>query len=386
MNFDFKKFGLIFILIFFFEMVIYIIQFYFPVFFVELGFDAFQIGLLISIGYLVNLFFSTPVGFLCDKMDLRFLAFSSILIFIVFFFGVSYANEIFVVIILVFLFKLGSLISRTSLDNIILKSESENKNHTIGNYFFFLYLGTVVGLIGTGFVLSYITFQSMFFSAAVSLALLAPLSFFLPKIKLENPKISEYTSDFKSPAAILIGIALFFYSFHYGAENISYTLFLKENLGLDFFSIGLYMGLSIFIMSFAALFISRKMNSKNLFFLYALSFAISGIGHIFMAVDIILVSFIFRVIHEIGDAIALVAYFIFLKDFFPQKRMGGNLGFFALITTIGSIIGSFIFSYIGFGYGHNYSLIISGVITLISAVLLFLNLGKLNKIKTEFFS
>ncbi|MFA5349598.1 MAG: MFS transporter [Candidatus Paceibacterota bacterium] len=346
MELQFKKFGAIFILIFFFEIIIFTIQFYFPILFVELGFDPFEIGFLISIGFLVNLLLSAPVGILCDRMDLRFLAFSAILIFLVFFFGMAYATELFVLTILIFIFRLGQLLSRTSLDNIVLKSQPENKNKLIGNYFLFMYLGTVAGIIGAGYFLSYITFQSMFFYTAIILAIIAPLSYFLPKIKPDETKLSDYANDVKSVAVFFIGLAMFFYSFHFGAENISYTLFLKENLGLDLWSMGLYMGFSILIMAVTALFFSRKINSKNVFFFYAVSFVLSGVGHIFMA------------------------------DYFPQKRVGGSLGIFAVITTIGSISGCFLFSYIGFDYGHDYSLILSGILTLISALIIFIRLNK----------
>ncbi|MFA5050385.1 MAG: MFS transporter [Candidatus Micrarchaeia archaeon] len=379
MELQFKKFGAIFILIFFFEIIIFTIQFYFPILFVELGFDPFEIGFLISIGFLVNLLLSAPVGILCDRTDLRFLAFSSILIFLVFFFGMTYATEIFVLTILIFIFRLGQLLSRTSLDNIVLKSQPENKNKLIGNYFLFMYFGTVAGIIGAGYFLSHITFQSMFFYTAIILAVIAPLSYFLPKIKPDETKLSDYAHDVKSVAVFFIGLAMFFYSFHFGAENISYTLFLKENLGLDLWSMGLYMGFSILIMAFAALFFSRKINSKNVFFFYAVSFLLSGVGHIFMAVDNLYLSFLFRIIHEVGDAIYLVAFFIFLKDYFPQKRVGGSLGVFAVITTIGSILGCFLFSYIGFGYGHDYSLILSGILTLISALIIFIRLNKFSE-------
>jgi MFS family permease len=83
-----------------------------------------------------------------------------------------------------------------------------------------------------------------------------------------------------------------------------------------------------------------------------------------MTVQDPVLSFIFRALHETGDA----AFFVFLAygitSIFDLKRMGGNTGIVAFVSIIGSTISSFIFGVIGEKYGYNVPLVGTGVVLL----------------------
>ncbi|MDD5022661.1 MAG: MFS transporter [Candidatus ainarchaeum sp.] len=376
MNLKGKPLIIIFLFAFIFGLIKFSIDFYFPLLYVELGFDPFQIGLLTAITFVVYLLFSAPVGMLCDRKDLRFLILLSLILFLIFFTGMFFFNEIFIILLLVILFRLGTLISKVSLDNILLKFEHSTGNIALGNFAFFNYLGVMIGMILGGFILSQIFFPGLFSIMAVLVFLLIPLIFFLPKIETSKSELKEYIADFSDKKVLIIAFALFLYALHFGAEHISYTLFLRDNLGLDFFGIGFYMSIAIFFMSLTAVLSGRIIKKSNLILFFGISILISGLGHILMVNDNLIVSLFFRIFHEVGDALQAVAYLILLRELFPKTRIGGNSGFFLLFTTLGAIIGSFAFSYIGFGFGHNLSLIISGILSILSALVVLLFLYK----------
>ena len=381
MNFkDSNQLYVLFFLTLLLGFIKFTIQFYFPILYVELGFDAFQIGFLVSLSFLISLFLSAPVGVLCDKYNLRKITLISLVLLLIFFVGMANSTDLIVLIFLVLIFRTANLIGNSALNNIVLKLKHENINKIIGKYWFFSSIGVALGILAGGYLLSTGSFNNLFYMMSIFLIILIPLSFFLPKTKVSKNKIEDYIFDLKNKKLVLLSSILFIYALHFGAENISYSLFLKNNLLLTFSSMGYYMATAIFVMAIAALFAGKYVNKSNALSVLALSILVSGISHVLMVQSDVLLSLFFRCTHEIGDVFEMVSFFIFFKDVFPTKRIGGSLGAFSTVLIFGSVVGSFLFSYIGFGFGHQYSLIISGIFSIFSAILLYLFFVRDNKL------
>ena len=76
-------------------------------------------------------------------------------------------------------------------------------------------------------------------------------------------------------------------------------------------------------------------------------------------------SFFFRLIHGVGDALIFVIFFLGIFRLFRIERMGGNTGLMNMTTMLGMVAGSLIYSPIGESYGYGVPIWISGVLTLL---------------------
>lgn len=375
-----NRIHLVFALIFISSLITFSIQFYLPILYVDLGFDPIQIGFLVSLSFITHLFLGTPVGIFCDRYDIRKIVLIALILWLIFFYGMISASDIFIVTILILFFRSANFITRTSFNNIILKIKEKSKNKLIGHFMFFTYLGVVMGLLLGGYALFEFGFQNLFFFMFLLILVLIVASFFLPKIKYSRTRLKDYAMDLYDKRILILSIVAFLHAMHFGAEHISYSLFLRDALNLDFFSMGAYMAIAIFFMSFAAIFGGNITKKSNIVIIFSGSLLLSGIGHILMTNPDIGFSLFFRIVHEIGDALNAVAFLILFKDIFPRQRIGGDAGVFATVITLGSIVGSFLFSIIGFDYGHHWSLIISGSLTILGS-LIFLSFYKTLKNK-----
>ena len=350
----------------------HIILFYLPVIYDSFGFSSLQIGLIMGLSLFSYILLATPIGILCDREDIRKIFAGAVILWIIFFAGMSLTNSAILAIILIFFFRIGNLTSATALKAILLKMEHKFKNELIGTFNFLLMLGVVAGMLLGGYLLGSIGIQHTFIVVGVGLLPLILLSFLLPKTKRSKEKIKAYKQDIFSKKFIILAVILLLYSLHYGAENVSYGLFLKYNLHLSFSHIGLYMATGIFLASFITLLTGLKATKENNIQLFILGMLLSGLGHILMVQNNVYISLLFRIVHEFGDAIYFSSFAILIKDIFKMGRIGGNTGTFSVILATGSIIGSIGFSLIN-PFGYQWPLIISGVIILISATLLLIN-------------
>jgi len=135
---------------------------------------------------------------------------------------------------------------------------------------------------------------------------------------------------------------------------------------------GLYISIPIFILASVAFLIGRKL-SKNPDFnnVLMLGLLLSGAGHIMMTYPEVYFSFIFRVIHEIGDAILLTVMVIGVGHLFKKKDIGGEGALFGLITILAAFFSSLAFGPIGEIHGYHIPLIVSGIFSLSAIPLVY---------------
>jgi len=350
----------------------HLILFYLPVIYTGLGFSALEIGLIMGLSLLAYILFSTPIGILCDRYSIRGIFAGAVILWIIFFSGMSITNSAGLAIILIFFFRIANLTGGLALTNILLKIEHKFKNRLIGTYNFLMMLGVVIGMLSGGYLLNTLGVKSTFLAVGVGLIPLLALSFILPKTKRSREKLKSYKQDIFSRKFVILALVLFLFSLHFGAENVSYALFLKTNLHLNFEHIGMYMATAVFFAAFVSLLAGFKTNKENTIKLFTLGLLLSGFGHILMVQNNVYLSLLFRIIHEIGDALYGVTFIVLVKDIFHLGRVGGNYGAFTALLASGAITGSIIFSVIGGAYGYQWPLIISGGTTLIGATVLLL--------------
>ena len=78
-----------------------------------------------------------------------------------------------------------------------------------------------------------------------------------------------------------------------------------------------------------------------------------------------MLSYAFRLVHELGDAAIYMFMFMGIHKHFPSQRIGGTSGVVLTVTIAGKFLGSLIFGPIGDLSGYHYPFIISGILTLL---------------------
>jgi len=178
----------------------------------------------------------------------------------------------------------------------------------------------------------------------------------------------KYKKDIFRPKVLFLLVIVFLFAIHFGAESTSYGLFLEKTLGLPKKFIGLYMGSAIFLMGIWSVIFSKMLEKIRVKSLLFTGLILSSLGHILMTVQDPIYSFIFRTLHEAGDAAMFVFFAYGITKLFNLERMGGNTGVITFTTIIGATIGSFTFGPMGAKFGYNVPLVATGIVVGIAFV------------------
>ncbi len=358
---------------FFKQMLISFTFFFLPLLLFDLGFDGLQIGILMSIFNIVTLFSSFPIGIINDKLSIRYVIIVGMLLESVFFAGL-YAFENFWVIIPFFIAGgLGGNMIDTSIRSLTFKALGPGKRgRKLGIYQVASTGGFGIGIVLGGFMLAGLQFSGVMLITSAAFLVMALMSYLVTESKIERFPISEYKSIILRRKTAIFLLPLFLFGIHWGAEHTSYSLFLREVLGLGFVGIGIYMGIPVIVLAIVSLIIGYRIdrtgNNRTPFFAGLL---ISGIGHVMMAYPVVPISFMFRVLHEIGDAMAAVGYNVSFSKVFKVERVAGETSIAYTVMIMGAVLGSMVFGPVGYAYGFALPLIASGLISLISLAILF---------------
>jgi len=345
--------------------------FYLPSYLKDLGLSGWEIGILFGIFNITGLVLILPMGIMNDRLiSKKLLAISFIM------YGFAYLmigkTEAFIMLIpIIFFIGLANILSRTSFDAIILKT-IKNKEKELAVNMFYRTFGSALGFLVSGFILVKYEFSIIFLISAIVFLVLTVLSFRLPVTTTEIIPITEYKKSFLRKDVLVFAAVLFIFNIHFGAEQTSYTLFLKENLGLDWIGIGAYMGISVAILALTCLYVGKRLSNNSDFTnIMMLGLALSGIGHILMINPSFGISLFWRCIHEIGDAFILVIGLYGVSCLFKKKEIGGENALFGLVTIISAFLSSLIFGPMGETYGYHIPIIISGFAALLAIPVLY---------------
>ncbi len=365
-----KNIFLVSLLAFFRRAPLYITYFYFPLIFLDFGFNGWQIGILFSLFTVTALLFTLPTGITNDIFSIKKLIISGFVILFGFYFSLSLTKNFFIYLLLFFIGGLGVNITETSLNSLILKIKTDKLGKKIGIFSSFAYFGIVIGTLLGGFLLtSYNTF-TIFRTTSYFFLLLALISLLIPKTKTVKFELLHYKKDLLRKTVLLFIFVLFLYSIHWGAEAVALSPFLEKNLGLNKIGIGIYMAISVTFLCFATYITGvktdKKLDVKKALYL---GLILSGTCHILMTYPNLFSSILFRIIHEVGDGIVQVLMFIGITRLFHIDRIGGSASFVLTVMITGQFLGSLIFGQIGYKLGYHIPLILSGILTLTAFLL-----------------
>ncbi|RLJ08881.1 MAG: hypothetical protein DRP16_00460 [Candidatus Aenigmatarchaeota archaeon] len=338
-----------------------------PLYLVDIGINGFQLGFLISLLSILGLLVAFPTGIINDKWSIRRAVSIAYVLLSVFFFGLSFFDSFSVLILFFILGGVGKEINKNSIRSFIYKIKTLKEGKKFGVFSCVEHIGMGLGLFVSALIISFFNFNFMFLITGVIFLFLIPFVYRFRPVQKYKIRLIQYPKEFFKKAKLL-SLALFLFTLHWGAESTSYSLFLKNNLGLNVFWTAVYISIPLIIFGLFALkfgtVIDKKINFK---FLFLLGLVVSGAGHILMTCPLVWLSFMFRILHEIGDAMVEVAMLFWISKLFSFKTIGGESGLIFTLAIIGRFIGALIFAPIGFYWGYHYPFILSGVVIFASA-------------------
>ena len=346
--------------------------FYWAIYFASIGFSGTQIGLIFTIVMITGLFITLPTGLINDRITSKRIIQIGLILVMIEMFLLSQTQSFPLMLLLFFIGGLGSNLHNISIDSLFYKtSGKKNSSHNIKTYISYYLLGAGLGAIFSGNLLGYINFQKYLLIVFGLVVVLLILSAFLPGTETFKFDVRDYKKDIWKPHVLLFIAIIFCFAIHMGSEFTSYGPFLKENLGLTFPQMGLYIGGAIVFM-FISVRIANRMIEKGIKMrtIITIGLLASGLGYLIMLYPIIPISFIGRVIHEAGDAFMFVFLYTGVSQFFKTERIGGNSGLITLTQTSAMAASALVFGPLGSAYGQQVPIAISAITTLLALILL----------------
>lgn len=354
----------------------YSTNFFWAVYYSALGFSGIEIGLITAVFSLTGFATILPSGFMNDKIKSKNLITIALLLLATQCIGISFFHSFSSVLFFTSIGGIGYNLYSTSMDSLFYKSMKKDevtKRISIfqGLNYLFIGMGVILGgkLLNSNTDMPHI-FGNLILITGSGYSIFAVLSLILPGSITTNFKFIKYKSDILNPKVLFFMLIFFLFSFHFGAENTSYGLFLNKTLGLSKQMTGLYMGISVLSMGATSIIFANSLKRIEIKHLLYLGLTLSGTGHILMATTSNpLTSFLFRVVHETGDAAMFVFLIYGISKLFHAERVGGNASIITFTTIIGGAVSSMIFGPIGERYGYGMPLIVTGVLLFISLLL-----------------
>lgn len=348
------------------------LSFFLGVHYDNIGLTGSQIGMIFAIGILTSILTILPSGLSNDRIKSKHLVFTALILMGIMYGGISVAKTFFPIVILSLIGGMGTTLYTSSSDSLFYKTTNkENIQQKLNLFHGLNYLMIGIGMIVSGFLLeNNISFEKLFGAFSITFFLMAIISLtFLPSTATASFKLIHYKKDLLRPKVLSFILILFLFAIHFGAESTSYGLFLSKTLSLNRFQMGLYMGVAIIVMAITVRIISKNLHKWKTQNILLAGLFISGSGHILITVQNPIISALFRIYHEIGDASMFFFLYYGIAKLFDLKRIGGNASIFSLTGTLGGALGAIVFGPMGSTYGYQYPLVISGITSLISFLL-----------------
>ncbi|MBW1743647.1 MAG: MFS transporter [Deltaproteobacteria bacterium] len=329
-------------IVFFLSYFLYFLTFwmvlaYLPLIFKTYGFTDQQIGFAIGLTSLSSLFLVLPFGVFSDYFSPKRTLNLGAICFCVYFFLLIFVKDFWAVCAVVLLGGVGAASIRVISISLYLKLMD---NTGRGKKVAFLHLGGYLGF-GSGPLVGGYLYEAFGATSVMTLAFALSMLIVLLTLLLEDAppvvfSFKDYKKDVKEPDALFLIALVFILGTHFGAEQSTISLFMKEvvglqkkEIGLVFFALGIWMSI---LVPFAGILMDRK---HRIFFLLLLGLIISSSFQFLTPFATTLGGLlVIRMIHTLGDTLAILESDVLTAQFFPAARLGGNSGLLFCVRTL----------------------------------------------------
>lgn len=340
-----------------------------PLHLLNLGFKGWQIGAVGSLFAFAPFLFSFPIGWANDRLTIKGVIRGALVLLSVLFVALGRVRGFLPLALVFLLLGGGNNALDVSINSYYYKNgEDANPNKKYSRLVFWSALGTALGPVLAGLVLSSADFPTMFAVFAVFLLLLQVFVGPLARVPFGFVPLKAYQSNLVRKNTLLFSIMIFVIGLHWGVEGTVYSPFLKKYFHLSTFSVSLYISLALLGLALSSLLIGLikfdlRLNKR----IYIVSMILSGAGLALMVIPCLPVSFGFRLMHEAGDGLLGALTILFISRLFEKDSIGGSSALLLAVMTTGQMVGSMVFSSLGYRFGLVYPFIISGSLLVANA-------------------
>jgi len=358
--------------IFTFSSANLMLSFFLPIYMKAQGLIDAQIGTVFGLMSISALVLMLPLGVLSDLFPPRRLVLFGVCIFILYSWQILTAKSYWQFLLVAPLGGVAVSSFFIVLYALFLKVIDKNQvGKKIAFYQSGMYLGLGIGPAIGGILIREGGFGALLWGVLAGGLIVVTLVLKLPETDTIRLDLGGYKRDLRQGRILLFLILVFVYPTHFGVEQTTLTLLMKESLGFSFTNIGLvYLMVGIW-MAFLAPFAGHRFDSsQSLRALLLCGLAISGS---FQILTSMVTSFPFmvlvRLLHTVGDVMMILSIGVMTAAFFPEARMGGNSAVVVATRTCGIFTGNVGSGLINGALGYGYSLAISGGILLVFVLL-----------------
>jgi MFS family permease len=309
---------------------------YLPLIFKAYDFTDKQIGFAIGFNSLSSILLVLPLGVFSDYFSPKRTLTLGTICFSGYFLLLIILQDFFSVCAAVILGGVGAAAIRVILMSLYLKLiDSTGRGKKVA----FLHLGGYLGF-GTGPLVGGYLYETFGGTYMIKCAFVLSATICLLSLLLEDAppvvfSFKDYKKDVKEPDALFLMALVFVLGTHFGAEQSSISLLMKDiiglgrkEIGLVFFVLGAWMAI---LVPFAGIVMDKR---HRVFFLLLLGLLISSCFQ-FMTpfASTIYGLLIIRMIHTLGDTLAILESDVLTAHFFPAARLGGNSGLIFCVRT-----------------------------------------------------
>ncbi|MDD8025806.1 MAG: MFS transporter [Acidobacteriota bacterium] len=346
------------------------ILFLLPLQFVRIGFNGWQIGLIVSLLSIAPLLAAFPTGWVNDRFSIAgairaaFLADAFLLAIL------AVTTSFPAVCAAFFLLGAANNILDVSLASLVYKDQTAmDQNRKYGLYVFWNGFGAVFGVAGGGLLVQASDFRIMLFLFGGVMLLAAAFVRPFEAGKFHLTGLRDYGRSVLRRKSLLFVVFVFFLGLHWAVEGTVYAPFLEKRFGLDTWASALYMAAGLLFLPIGALAIGRRKfglaaNRK----LILAAMALSGGGLILMTFGGVYISLAFRLIHDFGDGAAGVLIALYTSRLFEKQSIGGSAALVLAVQILAKMLGAMILTPLGFRYGLQWPFWVAGGLLLADAV------------------
>lgn len=356
------------------------LNFFLPVYMKAQSLTDGQIGTVFGLMSISALVLMLPLGVLSDLFPPRRLVLLGVCIFIFYSWQILTAEFYWQFLLIA---PLGGLANSTFfivLYALFLKVIDKNQvGKKIAFYQSGMYLGLGIGPAIGGLLIQEGGFGTLLWGVLTGGLVVVILVLKLPETETIRLDLGGYKRDLHQGRILLFLLLVFTYPTHFGVEQTTLTLLMKDSLDFSFTNIGLvYLMVGIW-MAFLAPFAGHRFDtSQSLRALLLCGLAISGTFQILTAmVSSLPFMVIVRLLHTVGDVMMILSIGVMTAAFFPEARMGGNSAVVVATRTCGIFTGNLGSGFINGTLGYSYSFAISGSVLLLFVVLTGGAIGRL---------
>ena len=370
--------------VFFLSYFLYFFTFWMVLAYLPLVFKAYhftdqQIGFAIGLNSLSSILLVLPFGVFSDYFSPKRTLTLGAVCFSGHFLLLVIVKDFFSACAAVFLGGVGAAAIRVILMSLYLKVIGSAGR---GKKVAFLHLGGYVGF-GSGPLLGGYLYESFGAALMIKGAFVLSMMIVLLSLLLEDAppvvfSFKEYKKDIKEADVLFLIAVVFVLGTHFGAEQSSISLLMKDTIGLHkkeigmvFFVLGVWMAI---LVPFAGIVVDKK---HRVFFLLLVGLLISSCFQFMTPFASTLYGLlIIRMIHTLGDTLAILEADVLTARFFPAARLGGNSGVVFCIRTSAIFVFAAFSGWLNQVWGYKMPFFVNGIMVFGFSLIAFLYVGK----------